>query len=301
MSVRGRRWRRVKRWGMIWGPIAWLNSKRCSLHPRSFILAMWGFHDHSLSMRKALNETMITSKPNNSLYRRWRWAQSVQNKKVRHGIFPSVLSSIDFSMDWSSLNKNGTKSGKVYCDCHPPSHVFRKRIQRPTHRMWRNARLSRIASWEAKRNGWSDRFLEAIAASRRKRWPRSIPAARRNLHRKRHGNTMKVSKSFMFMSWRTIFVGRLLSTPIQYCEPMMAKPFHRSNSVESICHWVRRVEFFLANIVRFSCVPEIPPEKCHKQPVSQILLIWLTEFLYRLGVSGIWCRSLFCSGTDGTQ
>jgi len=47
-----------------------------------FFLAMWGFHDHSLSMRKALNETMITSKPNNSLYRRWRWAQSVQNKKV---------------------------------------------------------------------------------------------------------------------------------------------------------------------------------------------------------------------------
>jgi hypothetical protein len=45
---------------------------------------MWGFHDHSLSMRKALNETMITSKPNNSLYRRWRWAQSVQNKKVRN-------------------------------------------------------------------------------------------------------------------------------------------------------------------------------------------------------------------------
>jgi hypothetical protein len=43
---------------------------------------MWGFHDHSLSMRKALNETLITSKPNNSLYRRWRWTQSVQNKKV---------------------------------------------------------------------------------------------------------------------------------------------------------------------------------------------------------------------------
>jgi hypothetical protein len=48
-----------------------------------FILAMWGFHDHSLSMRKALNDTLITSKPNNSLYRRWRWAQSVQNKKVK--------------------------------------------------------------------------------------------------------------------------------------------------------------------------------------------------------------------------
>jgi len=46
-------------------------------------LAMWGFHDHALSMRKAVNETLITSKPNNSLYRRWRWAQSVQNKKVK--------------------------------------------------------------------------------------------------------------------------------------------------------------------------------------------------------------------------
>jgi hypothetical protein len=51
---------------------------------------MWGFHDHALSMRKALNETLITSKPNNSLYRRWRWTQSIQNKKVKkqkQGIF----------------------------------------------------------------------------------------------------------------------------------------------------------------------------------------------------------------------
>lgn len=44
---------------------------------------MWGFHDHALSLRKALNDTLITSKPNNSLYRRWRWAQSIQNKKVK--------------------------------------------------------------------------------------------------------------------------------------------------------------------------------------------------------------------------
>lgn len=54
----------------------------CNLCPLMSFLAMWGFHDHSLSMRKALNETMITSKPNNSLYRRWRWTQYVQNKKV---------------------------------------------------------------------------------------------------------------------------------------------------------------------------------------------------------------------------
>lgn len=51
---------------------------------------MWGFHDHSLSMRKALNETLITSKPNNALYRRWRWTQSVQNKKVNESFRLSI-------------------------------------------------------------------------------------------------------------------------------------------------------------------------------------------------------------------
>lgn len=43
---------------------------------------MWGFHDHALSMRKALNDTLITLKQNNALYRRWRWAQSIKNKQV---------------------------------------------------------------------------------------------------------------------------------------------------------------------------------------------------------------------------
>jgi hypothetical protein len=77
---------------------------------------MWGFHDHSLSMRKALNETMITSKPNNSLYRRWRWAQSVQNKKVRNLCFDfrRNLNFSIFSMVWFFRNKNGMKNGKVY-------------------------------------------------------------------------------------------------------------------------------------------------------------------------------------------
>ncbi len=81
-------------------PLATSGDGNCLLHATSlgkkflvekysigFCLAMWGFHDHALSMRKALNETLITSKPNNSLYRRWRWAQSVQNKRVRKEFF----------------------------------------------------------------------------------------------------------------------------------------------------------------------------------------------------------------------
>lgn len=77
-------------------PLLTSGDGNCLLHATS--LAMWGFHDHSLSMRKALNETMITSKPNNSLYRRWRWAQSVQNKK--YGL---VFSEQEWNEEWKGL------------------------------------------------------------------------------------------------------------------------------------------------------------------------------------------------------
>jgi len=77
-------------------PLLTSGDGNCLLHATS--LAMWGFHDHSLSMRKALNETMITLKPNNSLYRRWRWAQSVQNKK--YGL---VFSEQEWNEEWKSL------------------------------------------------------------------------------------------------------------------------------------------------------------------------------------------------------
>ncbi|UJR28474.1 hypothetical protein I4U23_009712 [Adineta vaga] len=77
-------------------PLVTTGDGNCLLHATS--LAMWGFHDHSLSMRKALNETLITSKPNNSLYRRWRWAQSVQNKK--YGL---VFSEQEWNEEWKSL------------------------------------------------------------------------------------------------------------------------------------------------------------------------------------------------------
>ncbi|CAF1381319.1 unnamed protein product [Adineta steineri] len=77
-------------------PLVTTGDGNCLLHATS--LAMWGFHDHSLSMRKALNETLITSKPNCSLYRRWRWAQSVQNKK--YGL---VFSEQEWNEEWKSL------------------------------------------------------------------------------------------------------------------------------------------------------------------------------------------------------
>ncbi|CAM4872963.1 unnamed protein product [Rotaria socialis] len=87
-------------------PVLTSGDGNCLLHATS--LAMWGFHDHSLSMRKALNETMITSKPNNSLYRRWRWAQSVQNKK--YGL---VFSEQEWTDEWKSLLRLSSAEPRV--------------------------------------------------------------------------------------------------------------------------------------------------------------------------------------------
>ncbi|CAM4748568.1 unnamed protein product [Rotaria magnacalcarata] len=97
-------------------PLVTSGDGNCLLHATS--LAMWGCHDHSLSMRKALNETLITSKPNNSLYRRWRWAQSVQNKK-----YDLVFSEEEWNEEWKSLLRlssaeprvSQTKSFDSYC------------------------------------------------------------------------------------------------------------------------------------------------------------------------------------------
>ncbi|CAF2973936.1 unnamed protein product [Rotaria sp. Silwood2] len=87
-------------------PLLTSGDGNCLLHATS--LAMWGFHDHSLSMRKALNETMITSKPNNSLYRRWRWTQSVQNKK--YGL---VFSEQEWNDEWKSLLRLSSAEPRV--------------------------------------------------------------------------------------------------------------------------------------------------------------------------------------------
>ncbi|CAF1000789.1 unnamed protein product [Adineta ricciae] len=97
-------------------PLVTTGDGNCLLHATS--LAMWGFHDHSLSMRKALNETLITSKPNSSLYRRWRWAQSVQNKK--YGL---VFSEQEWSEEWKSLLRLSSAEPRTSqtksSDCNP--------------------------------------------------------------------------------------------------------------------------------------------------------------------------------------
>lgn len=94
---------------------------------------MWGFHDHALSMRKALNETLITSKANNSLYRRWRWTQSVQNRKVNrtNERQKQIFRNDVFSIILFSLNKNGPTNGRISFVYPQSNHEFRKRNYPP--------------------------------------------------------------------------------------------------------------------------------------------------------------------------
>ncbi|CAF3794589.1 unnamed protein product, partial [Rotaria magnacalcarata] len=112
-------------------PVLTSGDGNCLLHATS--LAMWGFHDHSLSMRKALNETMITSKPNNSLYRRWRWAQSVQNKK--YGL---VFSEQEWTDEWKSLLRLSSAEPRVSQKTSSNSNNRSTNSTAPTDEMNRN-------------------------------------------------------------------------------------------------------------------------------------------------------------------
>ena len=61
-------------------PLATTGDGNCLLHAAS--LAMWGFHDRMLTLRKALFKAMSSTENKSSLYRRWRWQQSQSNKEV---------------------------------------------------------------------------------------------------------------------------------------------------------------------------------------------------------------------------
>ncbi len=63
----------------LW-PLATTGDGNCLLHAAS--LAMWGFHDRMLTLRKTLFKAMSSTVTNSGLYRRWRWQQSQVNKEV---------------------------------------------------------------------------------------------------------------------------------------------------------------------------------------------------------------------------
>ncbi|CAF0818005.1 unnamed protein product [Brachionus calyciflorus] len=91
-------------------PMSTSGDGNCLLHAAS--LAMWGLHDRSLVLRKALHSTLENIKENNSpLWRRWKWEQMCQNKK-----YNLIFSDEEWSREWNSLLKLSSYKPRVSLD-----------------------------------------------------------------------------------------------------------------------------------------------------------------------------------------
>lgn len=79
----------------LW-PLATTGDGNCLLHAAS--LGMWGFHDRLLTLRKALHATLTKGAHRASLWRRWRWQQTLQNREA--GL---VYSEEEWEREWENL------------------------------------------------------------------------------------------------------------------------------------------------------------------------------------------------------
>ncbi|CRK88657.1 CLUMA_CG002352, isoform A [Clunio marinus] len=79
----------------VW-PLSTSGDGNCLLHAAS--LAMWGFHDRRLTLRKALYNILSEGDLRNALYRRWRFQQTRINKEA--GL---VFSETEWAKEWDEI------------------------------------------------------------------------------------------------------------------------------------------------------------------------------------------------------
>lgn len=79
----------------LW-PLATTGDGNCLLHAAS--LAMWGFHDRRLTLRKALHAILSENNFKNALWRRWRFQQTRINKEA--GL---VFSETEWAREWEEI------------------------------------------------------------------------------------------------------------------------------------------------------------------------------------------------------
>lgn len=95
----------------VW-PLSTSGDGNCLLHAAS--LAMWGFHDRRLTLRKALHNILSEGNLREVLWRRWRFQQTRINKEA--GL---VFSEVEWAKEWDEIvalasaeprnNKNGAR------------------------------------------------------------------------------------------------------------------------------------------------------------------------------------------------
>lgn len=79
----------------LW-PLATTGDGNCLLHAAS--LAMWGFHDRLLMLRKALHFLLTKGSRRHALWRRWRWHQTQQNNE--YGL---IFNEDEWQREWDSV------------------------------------------------------------------------------------------------------------------------------------------------------------------------------------------------------
>jgi OTU domain-containing protein 7 len=82
------------------GNLIILKIKTSTLRQHFFILAMWGFHDRLLTLRKALHTLLTNGDIWPAIYRRWRLQSHLYNTQ-----FGLVLSEAEWQDEWKSVLK----------------------------------------------------------------------------------------------------------------------------------------------------------------------------------------------------
>ncbi|CDQ73733.1 unnamed protein product [Oncorhynchus mykiss] len=88
-------------------PLATSGDGNCLLHAAS--LGMWGFHDRDLMLRKSLYALMDHGQERESLRRRWRWQQTLQNKES--GL---VYTEEEWQKEWNELLKLASSEPRIH-------------------------------------------------------------------------------------------------------------------------------------------------------------------------------------------
>ncbi|XP_036802236.1 OTU domain-containing protein 7B isoform X1 [Oncorhynchus mykiss] len=88
-------------------PLATSGDGNCLLHAAS--LGMWGFHDRDLMLRKSLYALMDHGQERESLRRRWRWQQTMQNKES--GL---VYTEEEWQKEWNELLKLASSEPRIH-------------------------------------------------------------------------------------------------------------------------------------------------------------------------------------------
>uniref|UniRef100_A0A0N5AA75 ubiquitinyl hydrolase 1 n=1 Tax=Syphacia muris TaxID=451379 RepID=A0A0N5AA75_9BILA len=89
----------------LW-PLSTTGDGNCLLHAAS--LEMWGIQDRQLILRKCLHEMMTKGSRRQTLYRRWRWAESKSN--LQSGL---KLSEKEWHNEWNNLLKMADATPRV--------------------------------------------------------------------------------------------------------------------------------------------------------------------------------------------